>query len=53
MRGLYARVARKLDVDPSYVSLVARGKRKSAAVHTALEEEFKEIKKLMVLDGHG
>lgn len=46
MRGLYARVARKLKVDPSYVSRVARGERESAAVQDALKEEFEDIARL-------
>ena len=46
MRGLYARVARKLKVDPSYVSRVARGERESTAVQDALKEEFENIARL-------
>lgn len=42
-RGLYSRVARKLGVDPSYVSRVARGERKSEAVLSALNEEVKSV----------
>ncbi len=38
-RGIYNRVAKRLGVDPSYVSRVARGERKSAAVEKALAEE--------------
>lgn len=40
-RGLYNRVARKMGVDPSYVSRVARGERRSEAVLAALTEEVK------------
>jgi transcriptional regulator with XRE-family HTH domain len=43
-RGLYQRVAAKLGVDPSYVSRVARGERKSAAVLAALQEEMDVIR---------
>jgi transcriptional regulator with XRE-family HTH domain len=43
-RGLYNRVAGKLGVDPSYVSRVARGERKSAAILAALEEEMAVIR---------
>lgn len=43
LRGLYARVARKLNLDPSYVSRVVRGERASAAVQAALEKEFEDI----------
>jgi transcriptional regulator with XRE-family HTH domain len=43
-RGLYQRVAGKLGVDPSYVSRVARGERKSAVVLAALQEEMDAIR---------
>ena len=43
VRGLYARVGRKLCVDPSYVSRVARGKRQSAVIDRALRDELKRI----------
>src|SRR5271168_2021163 len=43
-RGLYQRVAGKLGVDPSYVSRVARGERKSAVVVAALQEEMEVIR---------
>ncbi len=39
--GLYSRVARKLRVDRSYVSRVARGERRSEEVEAALIAEFK------------
>jgi transcriptional regulator with XRE-family HTH domain len=42
-RGLYSRVARKLGVDPSYVSRVARGERESEIVLSALTEEVKKV----------
>ncbi|HZR31901.1 MAG TPA: hypothetical protein VFA76_08620 [Terriglobales bacterium] len=45
-RGLYARVARKLKVDRSYVSRVARGERRSKRVSEALKVELKRIQKL-------
>ena len=43
-RGIYNRVARRLGVDPSYVSRVARGERKSASVEKALAEEVRVIR---------
>jgi hypothetical protein len=42
-RGLYVRIARKLGVDPSYVSRVARGDRRSDEVENALREAQDEI----------
>jgi hypothetical protein len=38
-RGLYARVARRLGVDRSYVSRVARGERRSRRVERALQAD--------------
>jgi hypothetical protein len=38
--GLYTRVARRLGLDRSYVSRVARGERKSPQVESALISEF-------------
>ena len=43
-RGLYRRVAAKLGVDPSFVSRVARGERRSPAVLAALREEMSVIR---------
>ena len=43
-RGIYNRVAKRLGVDPSYVSRVARGERKSAVVEKALAEEVRLIR---------
>jgi hypothetical protein len=43
-RGIYNRVAKRLGVDPSYVSRVARGERKSAVVEKALTEEVRIIR---------
>jgi hypothetical protein len=42
-RGLYARVARKLGVDASYVSRIAHGKRKSKLAEKALLREFNKV----------
>jgi hypothetical protein len=42
-RGLYIRVAPRLNVDPSYVSRVARGERKSEAVEAEIERETHKI----------
>jgi hypothetical protein len=43
IRGLYGRVARQLKVDPSYVSRVARGERRSDVIELSLERELKRI----------
>lgn len=43
-RGLYQRVAAKLGVDPSFVSRVARGERRSPAVLAELREEMGVIR---------
>lgn len=40
---MYGRVARKLGVDPSYVSRVARGERQSEAVDAALRRSLSDI----------
>lgn len=40
-RDIYNRVAQKLGCDPSYVSRVARGERKSDAISEALREEIR------------
>jgi hypothetical protein len=42
-RGLYARVAHKLKVDPSYVSRVARGGRRSQEIEVQLSREVSKI----------
>jgi hypothetical protein len=42
-RGLYVRIARKLEVDPSYVSRVARGDRHSKQIENALRQELEAI----------
>lgn len=41
--GLYSRIARRLKVDRSYVSRVARGERHSEQVEQALSTEFTRI----------
>jgi transcriptional regulator with XRE-family HTH domain len=41
-RGLFARVAKKLGFDPSYISRVANGKRKSKRVSQAIEADLKK-----------
>src|SRR5262249_9124924 len=43
LRGIYARVARKLKVDISYVSRVARGERYSEDVERAIQKEVAEL----------
>jgi hypothetical protein len=47
IRGLYGRVARQLKVDPSYVSRVARGERRSDDIEASLERELKRIMSLV------
>lgn len=42
-RGLYHRVARRLGVDPSYVSRVARQERRSDAISAELKKEVDRI----------
>jgi transcriptional regulator with XRE-family HTH domain len=44
-RGLYARVARQLGVDRSYVSRVARGERRSPRVEAGLKAELRRIER--------
>jgi transcriptional regulator with XRE-family HTH domain len=44
-RGLYSRVAKKLGVDRSYVSRVARGERASKEIEEALQQELKRIER--------
>jgi hypothetical protein len=51
-RGLYSRVARKLRIDPSYVSRVARGERESEAIARALEVEIRRVSMLASRNGH-
>jgi hypothetical protein len=43
VRGLYGRVARRLGVDPSYVSRVARGERWSKAIDAELRRQLDKI----------
>ena len=45
-RGVFSRVARELNVDRSFVSRVASGERRSAAVEAALLKEIRRIEKL-------
>ena len=52
-RGFYSRVARKLDLDPSYVSRVARGERQSETIETALAREMKRIMTLVGTNHNG
>ena len=47
IRGLYGRVAHRLKVDPSYVSRVARGERRSDDVELALEQELRKVMTLV------
>ena len=43
--GLYARVAKLMDVNPSYVSRVARGVRRSEKVRRVLMQELRRIER--------
>jgi transcriptional regulator with XRE-family HTH domain len=43
--GVYARVAKRLSVDSSYVSRVANGKRQSGAIQHALLNEIASIQR--------
>jgi len=43
-RGVYARIARKLDVSASMVSRVADGSRASTEIDAALHEELRALK---------
>jgi hypothetical protein len=45
-RGVYARVARKLRIDASYVSRVAAGDRESPRIRKALVSELERIHRL-------
>jgi transcriptional regulator with XRE-family HTH domain len=42
-RGLYKRVADKFGVDPSYVSRVARGERRSPEIESSLNREVSKL----------
>jgi hypothetical protein len=53
IRGLYGRVARKLKVDPSYVSRVARGERQSEEIEASLGRELRRIMALMTANHNG
>ena len=52
-RGFYGRVARQLDLDPSYVSRVARGERQSETIEACLEREMKRIMALARTNHNG
>ncbi|HEX6505789.1 MAG TPA: hypothetical protein VF011_21310 [Terriglobales bacterium] len=43
--GLYARVAKRLRIDMSYVSRVANGKRTSERIMSAILEELRRIER--------
>jgi hypothetical protein len=42
-RGLFARIAKQLDLDPSYISRVANGERRSKRISLAIEAELKKM----------
>ena len=46
--GIYSRVVRKLGVDRSYVSRVAKGERNSPEIEDALINEFKHIQESQI-----
>lgn len=52
-RGLYDRVASHLNVDPSYVSRVARGERPSEEIELALDRETRQIMKMLKFNHNG
>jgi hypothetical protein len=52
-RGLYIRIARRLKIDPSYVSRVARGERQSKAVEDAIRLEIEQINRKLRGSGLG
>jgi hypothetical protein len=52
-RGLYIRIARRLKIDPSYVSRVARGERQSKAVENAIRLEIEQINRKLKGSGLG
>jgi hypothetical protein len=45
LAGVYARIASKLKVSPSFVSKVASGSRKSSQIEEALRDELRILKK--------
>jgi hypothetical protein len=51
-RGIYRRVAQKVDCDPSYVSRVARGERQSRIVSEVLLIEIQRTLELAKYGGH-
>jgi hypothetical protein len=53
LQGLYARVASRLDIDPSYVSRVARGERESKEIVGALDREMRQIMKVLKFNRNG
>ncbi len=44
--GIYSRVARRLGVDRSFVSRVARGERRSEEIEKALAAEYERAKRI-------
>jgi transcriptional regulator with XRE-family HTH domain len=44
--GIYSRVARRLGVDRTFVSRVARGERRSEPVEEALTAEYERVKQI-------
>jgi hypothetical protein len=52
LKRIYRRVADVLDVTPSYVSRVARGERRSAAVEFAIDRESRKIIRMLRAKQH-
>src|SRR5436309_1118552 len=52
LKGAYSRVARRLDVDRSFVSRVAHGERRSSRVEQALAAEMRRIEKRLAGKDH-
>jgi CheY-like chemotaxis protein len=50
-RGIYSRVARRLGVDRSYVSRVARGERRSKEIEAALRVELRRVEAALKASG--
>jgi hypothetical protein len=47
-RGLFQRIAKRLNLDPSYISRVAHGQRKNKQVSLAIETELNKIQAALV-----
>jgi hypothetical protein len=52
LRGLYARVAHNLGIDPSYVSRIARGERRSKIIEKGIRREMNKVLASIENDAH-